>query len=99
MFFAAEPAAHADSYPSRPITIIVGLAAGGVSDVMTRIYAASASKALGQSIIIENRPTGSGAVAANALQSAAPDGYTLLVFPISQYASIPAMDSNVTYDP
>lgn len=89
----------AQTYPSRPITILVGLAAGGVSDVMTRIYAASASKRLGQPIIIENRPTGSGAVAASALQSATPDGYTLLVFPISQHASIPAMDSNVNYDP
>ena len=64
----------AQTYPSRPITILVGLAAGGVSDVMTRIYAASASKRLGQPIIIENRPTGSGAVAASALQSATPDG-------------------------
>jgi len=99
ILLAASPAAAADPLPSRPITIIVGLAAGGVSDVMTRIYAASASRTLGQTIVIENRPTGSGAVAANALQAAAPDGYTLLVFPISQHASIPAMDPNVTYDP
>jgi tripartite-type tricarboxylate transporter receptor subunit TctC len=89
----------ADEYPNRPITIIVRLAAGGVSDVMTRIYADSVSKKLGQPIVIENRPTGSGAVAAITLKAAAADGYTLLVFPISQHASIPAMDPNVGYDP
>jgi tripartite-type tricarboxylate transporter receptor subunit TctC len=100
-FLVTVPPSHAraDEYPNRPITIFVGLAAGGVSDVMTRIYAASASKTLGQNIIVENRPTGSGAVAASALQSAAPDGYTLLVFPISQHASVPTMTANVSYDP
>lgn len=91
--------AVAEDYPTRPITVLVGLAAGGVSDVMTRIYADYVSKKLGQSMIVENRPTGSGAVAAAALQSAAPDGYTLLVFPIAQHATIPALEKKVTYDP
>lgn len=93
------PKARADDFPSRPIVIIVGLAAGGVSDVMTRFYAEVVSRKLGQRIQIENRPQGSGVVAATALQNAAPDGYTLLVFPIAQHAAIPAMEKNVTYDP
>lgn len=90
---------RAQEYPSRPIVILVGLAAGGVSDVMTRFYADVVSRKLGQRILIENRPQGSGAVAATALQNAAPDGYTLLVFPIAQHATIPALEKSVSYDP
>lgn len=95
----SQSQSSADEYPSRPIVIMVGLAAGGVSDVMTRFYADVVSKKIGQRVLIENRPTGSGSVAAGALQSAAPDGYTLLVFPIAQHATIPALEKNVSYDP
>ena len=90
---------RAQDFPHRPITILVGLAAGGVSDVMARLYAEAASKRIGQSIIVENRPAASGAVAAAALQNAAPDGYTLLLFSGSQHATVPAMSSTATYDP
>src|SRR5262249_21479643 len=65
-------------YPNRQITILVGIAAGGITDVTTRQYAAVVSKNLDQNIIIENRPVAGGAVAAAAVQSAAPDGYTPL---------------------
>ena len=97
--FGSPPQARAEDYPSHPIVIIVGLAAGGVSDVMTRFYADVVSRKIGQKIQIENRPQGSGVVAAAALQSATPDGYTLMVFPIAQYAGMPAMEKNVSYDP
>jgi tripartite-type tricarboxylate transporter receptor subunit TctC len=70
--------ALAQDFPSRPITIIVGNAAGGIADVTTRIYAEVMSKNLGQKIVIENRPAGQGAVAAVATQNATPDGHTLL---------------------
>lgn len=96
---ASTSQSRAQEYPSRTITIIVGLAAGGVSDLMTRFYADVVSKKIDQKIVIENRPQGSGAVAAMALQNAAPDGYTLLVFPIAQHATIPALNKNVSYDP
>lgn len=95
----SPPQARAEDYPSHPIVIIVGLAAGGVSDVMTRFYADVVSRKVGQRIQIENRPQGSGVVAAAALQSATPDGYTLMVFPIAQYAGMPAMVKDVSYDP
>lgn len=86
-------------FPSRPITIIVGLAAGGVSDVVTRLYAETVSKMTGYKFVVENRPTGSGAVAAAALQTAQPDGYTLYVLAAAQHATIPAMDASAPYDP
>src|SRR6516164_3464131 len=65
-------------YPIRQIIILVGIAAGGITDVTTRQYAAVLSKNMDQNIIVENRPIAGGAIAAAAVQSAAPDGYTLL---------------------
>lgn len=95
---AVEHAAAQD-FPNRPITILVGLAAGGVTDVVARLYAEAVSKSLGQRVIIENRPAASGAVAAAALQNAQPDGYTLLLFSGAQHATIPALEDTAAYDP
>jgi tripartite-type tricarboxylate transporter receptor subunit TctC len=91
--------ARAQDYPSRPITILVGLAAGGITDVMARLYAQNVGQILKQTVIVENRPAASGAVAAAGLQKAAPDGYTLLVFSGAQHATIPALSDTAIYDP
>ena len=91
-------AARAQDFPSKPITIMVGLAAGGITDVTARLYAEAVSKSIGQRIIIENRQGAGGAVAAAAVQNATPDGYTLLVFSGSQHAAVPAVQS-APYDP
>jgi len=91
--------AVADDFPTRPITILVGLAPGGVTDVMARLYAEKVSQILGQPVVVENRPAASGAVAASALQHAAPDGYTLLLFSGAQHATIPALTPSAPYDP
>jgi tripartite-type tricarboxylate transporter receptor subunit TctC len=92
--------ALAQDFPSRPITIIVGNAAGGIADVTTRIYAEVMSKNLGQKIVIENRPAGQGAVAAVATQNATPDGHTLLTITGSAHAALPAMQAGAApYDP
>ena len=90
--------AHADDFPSRPITMIITFAAGGITDVVARIYADVASRNIGQRIIVDNRPTGGGAVAALAVQNAPPDGYTLLVFAGAQHAALPARQP-VAYQP
>jgi tripartite-type tricarboxylate transporter receptor subunit TctC len=82
--------APAQNFPSRPITLMVGLAAGGITDVTARLYAETVSRHVGQRIIVENRTGAGGAVAAAAVQNAAPDGYTLLVFSGSQHATVPA---------
>src|SRR5262249_47037517 len=70
----------ADNYPSRPITIVMGISKGGVTDVITRLYADAVSKRLGQPVLIDNRPSDTAEEAAVFVQHARPDGYTLLVF-------------------
>ena len=91
-------AAQAQDFPARPITIIVGVAPGGITDVSTRIYADAVTKNTGQKIVVENRPVGGGTVAAVGVQNAPPDGYTLLTITGSAHAAIPAMQP-VAYDP
>jgi tripartite-type tricarboxylate transporter receptor subunit TctC len=90
--------APAQEFPNRPITIVVGLAPGGITDVTTRQFAVFVSKGVGQTIIVENRPGAGGAIAAAAVQNARPDGHTLLTVVGSQFASVPAMGS-AGYDP
>jgi tripartite-type tricarboxylate transporter receptor subunit TctC len=90
--------ARAEDFPSKPLTIMVGLAPGGITDVTARLYAEIVSRNLGQRITIENRPAAAGALAAAAVQNAAPDGYTLLVFSGSQHATVAAMGT-APYDP
>jgi tripartite-type tricarboxylate transporter receptor subunit TctC len=90
--------AQAQDYPNRPITLLVGLAAGGITDITARLYAEAASKISGQRITVENRTGAGGGVAASAVQNAAPDGYTLLVFSGSQHATVPAA-GNAPYEP
>src|SRR6185295_5047386 len=98
LLFLDHVSARADDFPAKPITILVGLAAGGITDVTARLYAEVIARNLGQRVGIENRPGAGGAVAAAAVQSAAPDGYTLLVFSGSQHATVAAMGS-APYDP
>ena len=74
--FSGQAAAQ-DKYPSRPVTIVLPFGAGGVGDVTARLAASELSNQLGQQFVIENKPGAGGIVAARAVTSAAPDGYTL----------------------
>lgn len=96
--FAGLSAARGDDFPSKPITIMVGLAPGGITDVTARLYAEAVSRSIGQRITIENRPAAAGALAAAAVQNAPPDGTMLLVFSGSQHATVAAMGA-APYDP
>jgi len=84
---ATSPAvALAQTYPSRPVTMVVPFAAGGAFDVMGRILAARMSEILGQQIIIENTTDGAGIIGVNRVVNAAPDGYTFLLGSIGTHA-------------
>jgi tripartite-type tricarboxylate transporter receptor subunit TctC len=71
--------ARAQAYPSRPVRVIVGFAAGGVTDLMARLMGQWLSERLGQSFVIENRPGAGSNIGTEAVVRAAPDGYTLLL--------------------
>jgi hypothetical protein len=71
--------ASADHYPTRPVRIVAGLAAGGEVDIMARLIGECSTEHLGQSFVVENRPGAGGNVGTEAVVSAAPDGYTLLL--------------------
>ncbi len=90
--------AYAQGYPSKPITFIIPFAAGGDSDLSGRNVAAHAQKYLNnQPIVSVNRTGASGTIGAQAVRTAAPDGYTLLVARIATHAIAPALDSKVPY--
>jgi tripartite-type tricarboxylate transporter receptor subunit TctC len=88
-----------DAWPSRPIRVIVGFAAGGATDITTRTIAPRLQALLGQPIIVENRPGGGGNLATDLVVRAAPDGYTLLMGTIGALAINPTLFGNLTFDP
>lgn len=89
--------ASAQSYPAKPIRLLVGFAPGGGSDFIARTTAPRLSEALGQPVVVENRTGASGVVAAELGAKAAPDGHTLTVI-VSNYASYPSL-YKLTFDP
>ena len=92
-------AAHAETYPSRPITLLVPAAAGGGNDTVARTVAERMSRLLGQQIVIENKPGAGGSIAARQVARSEPDGYTIGIGNPATLAIAPAMLPNVGYDP
>ncbi|HSI59948.1 MAG TPA: tripartite tricarboxylate transporter substrate-binding protein [Ideonella sp.] len=89
----------AAGYPSKPIRMVVGFAPGGAADVLTRIIATGLGKQLGQQVIVDNKPGADGILSAQAVQTAPPDGYTLLMGTNTAMVSVPALRPNPPYDP
>ena len=94
----AVPAASASEYPSQPIRLIAPAPAGSLSDSLARTLGSALSDAVGQAVVVENRPGTEGMIAAMAVQRADPDGYTLLFATNSPMAAVPAMMKAPPYD-
>ena len=90
--------ALADGYPSRTITLVVPFAAGGPTDVVARAISVPMAKALGQTVVVENRTGAGGTLAAAAVARAAPDGYTFLIHH-NGMATAPALYRKLPYNP
>jgi len=98
LFFAASACAQ-ESYPGKPVRIIVGYSAGGGNDLIVRVMAPRLSEGLGQPIIIENKPGAQAIIACEYVAKASPDGYTLLMGPTGPMAMNPATYSKLPYSP
>jgi tripartite-type tricarboxylate transporter receptor subunit TctC len=90
--------AEAQTYPSRPITMVVPFGAGGALDLVARVLADNLRGELGQPVIVDNRPGASGLVAMRYVANAAPDGYTIILSSESNHILLPLLDKNFPLD-
>jgi tripartite-type tricarboxylate transporter receptor subunit TctC len=95
----APSAAPAQTYPNHPVRLVVGFAPGGNTDLIARIVADKVQGPLGQRVIIDNRGGANGAIAADTVAKAAPDGYTLFFTTVGAVAINPAFRKDLPYDP
>jgi tripartite-type tricarboxylate transporter receptor subunit TctC len=94
----AAVSASAQDYPQRPIRMIVGLPAGGSTDLMGRLLAAKLGERFGQQVVFDNRPGASGIIGAEAVAKAPPDGYTLLLAPQTSTSVATTLYPKLPYD-
>ena len=95
----AASGAGAQSYPARPVTLVVPFPPGGGNDALARTVAERMSKSLGQQVVVDNRGGAGGTVATRAVAKTAPDGYTILLAYTGTLAINPSLYPNVGYDP
>ena len=89
----------AQTFPAKPIRLVVAFATGGVTDVFSRVAAVDMSKSMGQQVIVENRPGAGTILAAEIVAKSAPDGYTLLITDLSTHAITPSLYAKLPYHP
>jgi tripartite-type tricarboxylate transporter receptor subunit TctC len=99
VLLALPAAAFAQSYPDRVITVVTPFAAGSGTDVITRIIGKQLTGALGQTVIVDNKPGANGIIAANVVMHAPPDGYTLFATGNTTHAANPSLVKDLPYDP
>jgi tripartite-type tricarboxylate transporter receptor subunit TctC len=99
VFGALTPPASAQQFPSRTVRLVVPFAAGGTGDIVARVLSDRLAAALGQPVVVENRPGATGAIGAKAVASAAPDGHTLLVGQTGEMAINHHWSKSLGYDP
>jgi tripartite-type tricarboxylate transporter receptor subunit TctC len=97
--FGLSPVAAQESYPSRPMTMIVPFAAGNVTDTIARIISERLSQSTGQPVVVDNRAGASGGIGMAAIAKAPPDGYTIGMGTIGPLSLNPALYSKLAYDP
>ncbi|MNK96487.1 Tripartite tricarboxylate transporter family receptor [compost metagenome] len=91
--------AHAQSFPTKPIRLIIPFAPGGTTDIVGRGVADQMSRILGQPVVVESRAGGGGSIGADAIAKAPPDGYTIGISTVSTMAVNPACNPKLSYDP
>jgi len=92
-------AAMAQSYPTKPVKIIVAFTPGSATDIVSRLLADSFTRSMGQTFIVENRPGAGGIIGTEAAKNAPPDGYTLTACPSGPFGINPGIYSKLPYDP
>ena len=95
---AAALPAHAQSFPTRPVTLVVPYTPGGTTDNIVRAIQQKLGEQLGQPVVVDNRPGASGNVGNRSVARAAPDGYTMGIMPTT-VGTFPLMSNSLGYDP
>ena len=88
-----------DTYPDKPIRLVLGFAPGGISDVLGRALAAEVAQTLGQQVVVDNRPGAGGSIAAALVAKSPNDGYTIWLQDMTSHAINAALYTNLTFDP
>ncbi len=99
MFLPGISHVGAQSFPSKPIRIIVPFAPGGANDLVTRLVAQKLAAGIGQGVVVENRGGAGGTIGLDICAKAPPDGYTLVMAPTSAVAFAPSLNAKLSYDP
>jgi tripartite-type tricarboxylate transporter receptor subunit TctC len=99
MLMSAASGRADETYPNRPVRIVVSFSAGGPTDIVGRIFAQKISELLGQQFYVENKVGAGGNIGADQVAKAPPDGYTLLVATVSTHAINPGLYARMPYDP
>src|SRR5207245_11522188 len=94
----AACAASAQAYPTKPIRLVVGFAPGGAADIISRAMSDPLTRALGQGIIVDNKPGAGSSLAAEFVARAAPDGYTIMIASQSGMIVTPLINKSIAYD-
>jgi len=98
-FVAVASAAVAQTYPNRPIRLVVGFPPGGATDIIARLVGQGLSARLGQPVVIENKPGSGTNIAGDMVAKAAPDGYTIMHGPDNLFIANPHLYAKMTFDP
>ena len=97
--FGGNASAQPAAYPSKPVRVVVGFAPAGAADYVARVMSDEFGKALGQPVVVENKPGAGSSIAAEFVAKSPPDGYTLLIASPSSISVNPALSPNLGYKP